>query len=572
MRKIANYIYLFPNSKNYYLRFRYPSEIAQFLGKKYFCKSLGLSSLDDALFVARYIKTQIFKDLKYFKMPDFNSFLRQRFTEYKKIAEYSVSNGSLYPQYTEYKPLTTEDKTLFEEYVKSSVNPDDDYLFKMNHIAHRDQYDEYMNSYKNLSSEFDDVKAPAIDMIYNFANTELLFKERLILYIQELRKRHVNFESVLSNQEFTLDNEELFRDYTLSSNTFDRNLKVMDKCWFIRDEVVDRDALPLRETYQKFIAIKSKEVKVGTVVSYDGTIDFLLDFLGEGYDLRDLNKSEAIRIQEAVINKTLGTKKDSDETLSNKSINKFLNHYSALMNYLIDMEYIDRKNPFDGLKLKDTRQLSKTRRRPYTKEESKKVLTYEITSKREAKDIRNSAYWFPKIAFYTGMRLNEISELTVDDFRLSSGVYFIELYDKNLKNENSERRIPIHSKLIEYDILGYVEERRQAKSKYIFDDLRNRKKTKTIEKDGWGITASKWFNKNVFDNLEITKLENGKKLDFHAIRTTVLSHFKREGLSAYLVKQIAGHGKDDDVTFDDYGSEVNTKISELKRIIETIKY
>ena len=53
----------------------------------------------------------------------------------------------------------------------------------------------------------------------------------------------------------------------------------------------------------------------------------------------------------------------------------------------------------------------------------------------------------------------------------------------------------------------------------------------------------------------------------------MLKNFKRNGLSGYLVKQLAGHlDKDDDVTFDEYGHGTNTKLTRLKEIIETINY
>jgi hypothetical protein len=113
VRKIANYIYLFPNSKNYYLRFRYPSEISRFLGKNYFCKSLGLSSLDESLFVARYIKSQILKDFKYYQMKDFEDFLRKRFIEYKNIAKHLISIGSFDNYHSVFQPLDIEERGDF---------------------------------------------------------------------------------------------------------------------------------------------------------------------------------------------------------------------------------------------------------------------------------------------------------------------------------------------------------------------------------------------------------------------------------------------------------------------------
>ncbi len=588
MHKIANYLYLFPNSNNYYLRFRFPSEISRFIGKTYFCKSLGLSSLDESLFMARYIKSQIFKDLKYYQMKEFEQFLRKRFIQYKEIAKHLISKGDFDNYHSVFKPLTNVDIADFLTYVKRGVNGPNISDFRDNHIAHKNEFDEYLTRQNDVFEDAENHKPNQNELIGNFSSVELKFKSQLALYFQEQKKKHLNFEDISINTDFRPDRE-LSRGFNQSLATYHNNLDEMDMYKFTRlqneasiellselgelKEKDEKDALPLNKIYKDFIDVKAKNVKDKTTVIYDGTYRFLIGLLGEDYDLRNLNKSEAIRIQKEIINKPVGTKKNTTETLANKTVNRYISNYSSLMSYLIDSELIDRKNPFDNLRLDETKKSGKTNRRKYTNEEVFRILSYEIKHKLEAKEIRNSAFWFPRISLYSGMRLSEIADLTVNDFEKNDGIHCISLHDKDLKNENSERTLPIHSKLIEFGLLDLVVNTKKRKSKYLFDDLRDRPLTKTLKRDGWGITVSKWFNGSGLRKMKIDKKDGNQVVDFHAIRSTVLKVFKRNGLSGYLVKQIAGHiDSEDGVTFDDYGHGTNTKLTRLKEIIETINY
>lgn len=76
-------------------------------------------------------------------------------------------------------------------------------------------------------------------------------------------------------------------------------------------------------------------------------------------------------------------------------------------------------------------------------------------------------FWLPLIMLFSGARPNEILQLEVGDIRKTkAGVWFMDLMNedetKQVKNEASRRRVPIHSELIKLGLLAYVEERRKA--------------------------------------------------------------------------------------------------------------
>tara|TARA_Y100000782_G_C10134855_1_gene244532 strand:- start:121 stop:1095 length:975 start_codon:yes stop_codon:yes gene_type:complete len=73
-------------------------------------------------------------------------------------------------------------------------------------------------------------------------------------------------------------------------------------------------------------------------------------------------------------------------------------------------------------------------------------------------------FWGPLLLAYSGARRKEILSLRVDNIHADEGIHFIEINDRfegqSLKNENSRRKIPIHSTLIRAGFLNFVAERR----------------------------------------------------------------------------------------------------------------
>ncbi len=153
-----------------------------------------------------------------------------------------------------------------------------------------------------------------------------------------------------------------------------------------------------------------------------------------------------------------------------------------------------------------------------------------------------AAFWLPLLALYTGARQREIGQLRTMDVvqepyldatgnEAHAWVIRILFAAGRLKNERSERRVPIHAALIELGFLRYVEAAEATGRQRLFPDLRP-------DYDGNFTAAwSNWFGRWLRGTCGITD----KRLVFHSFRHT-FKHFARYSQIAPDVQnEITGH-------------------------------
>ncbi|TGN94565.1 site-specific integrase [Burkholderia sp. USMB20] len=153
-------------------------------------------------------------------------------------------------------------------------------------------------------------------------------------------------------------------------------------------------------------------------------------------------------------------------------------------------------------------------------------------------------YWLPLLGLLTGARINELSQLYLDDIRQSeAGVWYLDFNldgdkvedvpDKSLKTVNAERVVPIHAELVRLGLPEYVERLRRAGHTRLFPEL------KRDPVKGYGKPAGSWFNERFLGNrLGIER--NGMKT-FHSFRHTFITALERLELPERVMTQLAGH-------------------------------
>src|SRR5439155_1689851 len=167
-------------------------------------------------------------------------------------------------------------------------------------------------------------------------------------------------------------------------------------------------------------------------------------------------------------------------------------------------EYIQR-SPARDIKALGSDTPAKDARDPFTSEELKLIFSAPLysgcQSDKEGYAIpgperpRGTRFWIPLIALHSGMRLNEICQLRVTDFKQSpKGNYYFDVNDedgKRVKNRPSKRRVPVHSVLLKLGILDFVRERANSGSQGIFKDIRMSNHGYYSER------MSRWFNEGL---------------------------------------------------------------------------
>jgi len=174
-------------------------------------------------------------------------------------------------------------------------------------------------------------------------------------------------------------------------------------------------------------------------------------------------------------------------------------------------------------------------------------------------------YWLPHLGLFTGARINELCQINPQtDIEEINGVWCFKMsiatagdprITKRLKNKNSARNVPIHSKLIELGFLDYFKSVKKRNSMLLFPAWKP-------SQDRAASNAIKWFSRHLDTTGLRDDTKKAKITGFHAFRHTFIT----KGANLRLrveVRQITGHGDDDDnATSDGYidieGIDMNT--------------
>lgn len=182
-------------------------------------------------------------------------------------------------------------------------------------------------------------------------------------------------------------------------------------------------------------------------------------------------------------------------------------------------------------------------------------------------------YWVPLIALFTGMRVNEISQLYVDDIQTDTvtdeeGVeHTIPYFDitpfrdgQSIKTGYSLRRIPVPASLLELGFERYVADVRASGSEHLFPGLQ-------WPEGGPGRTTSRWFNHH---HLRHTCGITSAKKSLHCFRHTLTTRCDRAHVPKSVIQTINGHS-------DGQGVDARTYVArgsllECKRALDGVTY
>jgi integrase len=235
---------------------------------------------------------------------------------------------------------------------------------------------------------------------------------------------------------------------------------------------------------------------------------------------------------------------DSITPMSIKSVNKHIARLGALLRYCTD-ENVISKNTASGLKISQKKKVSEERSAYSTEDIGKIVGSLPNDSKRPER------FWIPLIGLYSGMRLNEICQLFVEDIQQIDGIWCFNINDagdKRLKNVASERVVPIHPYLLKLGLLEYVRSLEATKILRLWMSLT------WTRINGYGNSFCNWFQR--FNREYVT----GDPLKvFHSMRHTVADTLKQAAIPEVVISEIMGHAHNS-ITTGRYGKRYQPKV------------
>lgn len=141
----------------------------------------------------------------------------------------------------------------------------------------------------------------------------------------------------------------------------------------------------------------------------------------------------------------------------NKTIKQYLQNVSTVINWgqsIFREELHPGENPMSKVKRPDYKNRP-SYLKAFTEDEAKLVLT--AAREQELPLLR----WIPWLCAYSGMRVQEAGGLKKEDFFQHRDRWFYRVTTaggRGLKNEGSERRIPVHNALITEGLISFVED------------------------------------------------------------------------------------------------------------------
>ncbi|TDI59729.1 MAG: site-specific integrase [Alphaproteobacteria bacterium] len=298
----------------------------------------------------------------------------------------------------------------------------------------------------------------------------------------------------------------------------------------------------------------------------------LYEIVGADIDARAVTLAIARKVKEVIMKYPKNRNKDGRtrglslddalavegvQTISVKTINTYLASYGALFRWGKRNGYVE-ENPFAEMAVRDKRKQGKGERQAFSPEHSRTILD-ELQHNSRGLIRKDYQKWGSLIGLYSGARLGEIAQLRLADIRQHEGIWCFDINDddgKQLKTDGSKRRVPVHSKLIEYGLLEHIETMQKQGHEKLFPEFAY------CPKNGWGRNLGQWFNNRFLVELGIKR----KELVFHSLRHTMVTRLSQSNVPEPIVKAIVGHAQDG-VTQQHYFKEGYT----LKQLSDAIE-
>ena len=270
--------------------------------------------------------------------------------------------------------------------------------------------------------------------------------------------------------------------------------------------------------------------------------------------------------------------KNNEQRLTAQTVESYLSKLSEFFRWAVTEDYFS-KNPAENISQRahGAKKRAQDARDQFDQADLNKIFSAEWFKFGGAKrnktgglsNFRPYYYWLPLLGLLCGARINEISQLYLDDIiEYDSGKFYIDITDttpdsantknptkapdKSLKNPNSKRAIPIHSMLIELGLVNYIQALKNKGEQRLFPELIH------DEVKGYGKAAGRWFNEHLLGK-QLKFERNGMKT-YHSFRHTFITLLVDKTTPEYIISAIAGHERGETTSLKRYGKDAAKRL------------
>lgn len=273
--------------------------------------------------------------------------------------------------------------------------------------------------------------------------------------------------------------------------------------------------------------------------------------------LKDLTKAKGTELVGYLLTKCKAQKTAKDHFDSIK----------ALLNFACDKQGWITENPWKAhhVAVKKRRQ-----RKPWPFEalvtlfDSPLFKTYSLPTSAQAGGA--ASYWVPLLGLYTGARQSELCQLRIEDVIQEADGYWVSILadagdededvpETSTKNDQTQRRVPVHSHLIELGFGDFLKAAKDAGQALLFPDV----------KRAPGRPAGEYFSDWFADYRKQQKVSR-RYQDFHAFRHTSRTRLTDAGVDGMISSALMGHTTGRDTGRDVYDHSRATLRPNLEKL------
>jgi integrase len=302
------------------------------------------------------------------------------------------------------------------------------------------------------------------------------------------------------------------------------------------------DGITLADLIERFTADKGPRVRVKKMLEYGMLFRVLREMWGEHRAIREIRPEDCHQVRDllsilpanalkrfptmTLLQAAEHARANGLAPMNPATANAYLGRLSTMLKWAARQWLIER-NPAEGLTVAEPEGDPRSARAPFSLDQLHNMFAAPLYSQ-----LDGARRWIPLVALFTGMRLNEICQLAVDDVAVEHGVHAIQVRagaGRRVKTQNAQRVIPIHGELIRCGFLQHVEKVRRGGCDRLFAELE-------VDRRGYySDRYQKWFGRY----LDKTGAR-APKTSFHSFRHSFTDALRRAGAIGEAMDGLCG--------------------------------